>query len=50
MHLVFVSADFFFSHFEELKTHFSHRSISPHEVCNKDFQVLGGQKKCKELK
>ena len=32
------------------KSRFSHLSISPHEVCTKDFQVLGCQKWCKELK
>jgi len=42
-HFDYVSADFLFSHFEELKARFSHRSIYPHEVCTKEFQVLVGQ-------
>ena len=39
----YVSADFGFSHFEDLKSTFSHRSISPPEVWIKECQVLGSQ-------
>jgi len=39
----YVSFDFLFSHFEELKTRYSHRSISYHDVYTKEFQVLGDQ-------
>ena len=40
---IYVSTDYLFSHFEKLKTRFSHRSLSAHQVCTKDYQVLGGQ-------
>jgi len=44
MHLGFMfQLIFFFRILMSLKAHFSHRSISPHEVCTKEFQVLGGQ-------
>jgi 3-phosphoglycerate kinase len=32
------------------KARFSHRTISPHEECTKDFQVLAGEQWCKEMK
>ena len=41
---------FFFRILRSWKSRFSHRSISPHEVFTKEFQVLGGHKSCKELK
>jgi len=33
----------FFSHIEKLKPRFSHRSISPNELCTNETKVLGGQ-------
>ena len=51
MHLVFMfQLIFFFRILRSWIARSSHRSISPHEVCTKEFQVLGGQKSCKELK
>jgi len=41
---------FCFPHYEELKSDFSHRSISFYDLCTKGFRVFGGQKSCIELK
>ena len=46
----YVSADFLFRILRSWKARFSHRSISPHEVCTKDSKVLGGHNSSKELK
>jgi len=35
-----VSANILFSHFEELKARFSHRYVSPHQLCTDDFRVF----------
>ena len=40
---IYVSAHAHFSHFEKLKCKFSHRSISLHELCTKDFRVFENQ-------
>ena len=51
MHLVFMfQLIFIFRILRSWKSRSSHRSISPYEVFTKDFQILGGQKSCKELK
>ena len=51
MHLVFMfQLILFFRILMSWKARFSHRNISTPEVCTKEFQVLGGQKSCKELK
>ena len=42
-HGFYVSADFNFSHFEKLKSTFSHHSISPNELCTNGIKVVGGQ-------
>jgi len=39
----YVSSDVLLPHFGELKTNFSHRSISVYELCIKEFRVFGGQ-------
>jgi len=39
----YVSANFFFHILGSWILRFSHRFISPHEVCTNAFQVLGGQ-------
>ena len=51
MHLVFIfQLILFFCILRNWIARYSHRSIAPHEVCTKEFQVLGGQKSCKEVK
>ena len=40
---VYVSADFHYSNFVELKERFTHRSISLHVLCTIHFQVFGGK-------
>ena len=46
----YVSGDFRFSHLEELKSTFFTSLHFAHDECTKEFQVLGIQKSCKELK
>jgi hypothetical protein len=50
MHLVFMFQQIFFRILRSWKARFSHRSISHHKLYTKEFQLLGGQKSCKELK
>jgi hypothetical protein len=50
-HLVFrFQLIFFFRILRSWKARFSHRCILHHEVCTQEFQVLGVQDSCKELK
>jgi len=46
----YVSADFLFTNSRSWKARSSHRSISLHEICTKELQVLRSQYWCKEIK